>query len=71
MGKEVRVVFCDTKKAFDRVWHGGLIYKLKAAGVKIKVLKWFTHYLTERNQLVIFATMHFHGIYESKICLNQ
>ena len=23
-GKEVRVVFCDTSKAFDRVWHRGL-----------------------------------------------
>ena len=26
--KEVRVVFLDIKKAFDRVWHKGLIYKL-------------------------------------------
>jgi hypothetical protein len=24
-GKEVRVVFCDISKAFDRVWHKGLI----------------------------------------------
>ena len=23
-GKEVRVVFCDISKAFDRVWHKGL-----------------------------------------------
>ena len=28
-GKEVRVVFCDISKAFDRAWHKGLIYKLK------------------------------------------
>ena len=27
-GKEVRTVFCDISKAFDRVWHEGLIYKL-------------------------------------------
>ena len=32
-GKEVRVVFCDISKAFDRVWHAGLRHKLKAAGV--------------------------------------
>ena len=34
IGKEVRVVICDIKKAFDRVWHAGLIHKLKAAGVQ-------------------------------------
>ena len=25
-GKEVRIVFCDVSKAFDRVWHRGLIH---------------------------------------------
>ena len=28
-GKEVRVVFCDISKAFDRVWHEGLLKSLK------------------------------------------
>ena len=28
--KEVRIVFCDISKAFDRVWHKGLLYKLAA-----------------------------------------
>ncbi|MEW8545351.1 MAG: reverse transcriptase domain-containing protein, partial [Candidatus Thiodiazotropha sp.] len=32
-GKEVRTVFCDISKAFDRVWHAGLLAKLHAAGV--------------------------------------
>ena len=27
-GKEVRVIFCDNSKAFDYVWHAGLIHKL-------------------------------------------
>ena len=44
MGKEVRVVFCDIRKAFDRVWHAGLLHKLKAAGVQGELLKWFTNY---------------------------
>ena len=49
-GKEVRVVFCDIKKAFDRVWHAGLIHKLKAAG---SLLKCFS-YLADRKQCVVF-----------------
>ena len=53
MGKEVRVVFCDIRKAFDRVWHAGLIHKLKAAGVQGELLKRFTNYLAERKQHVI------------------
>jgi hypothetical protein len=28
-GKGIRVVFCDISKAFDRVWHKGLLFKLK------------------------------------------
>ena len=27
------VVFCNISKAFDRVWHNGLIFKLKQIGV--------------------------------------
>ena len=32
-GKEVRVVFCDISKASDRVWHNGLIHKLKQSDI--------------------------------------
>ena len=53
MGKEVRVVFCDVSKAFDRVWHKGLHCTLKAAGVSGSRLSWFNSYLSERRQRVI------------------
>ena len=32
-GKEVRAVFCDISKAFDRVWHRGLLFKFESIGV--------------------------------------
>ena len=41
-GKEFRVVFCDISKAFDRVWHKGLLYKLAAMGISDYLLRWFT-----------------------------
>ena len=52
-GKEVRAVFCDISKAFDRVWHVGLLHKLKAAGITGEVLDWFKHYLSDRKQRVV------------------
>ena len=52
-GKEVRVVFCDVSKAFDRVWHNGLLCKLRAAGISDSLLSWFSSYLSERRQRVI------------------
>ena len=52
-GKEVRAVFCDISKAFDRVWHAGLIHKLEAAGVAGEVLLWFRNYLSDRRQRVV------------------
>ena len=48
-GKEVRAIFCDMSKAFDRVCHEGL-FKLKSAGVSGSVLTWFSDYLTGRKQ---------------------
>ena len=29
-GKEVRAVFCYINKAFDRVWHNGLLHMIDA-----------------------------------------
>ena len=52
-GKEVRAVFCDISKAFDRVWHAGLLDKIQAAGVTGNVHTWFADYLSDRKQRVV------------------
>ena len=46
----IGVIFFDLKKAFDRVWHTGLIAKLCAAGVSGPALAWLTNYLSNRTQ---------------------
>ena len=45
----------DVSKAFDRVWHEGLIFKLKQLGISGNLLKWFKSYLTNRRQRVILG----------------
>ena len=52
-GKEVRVIFFDISKAFDRVWHKGLIHKLQGIGLSGEILDWFHDYLTSRQQRVV------------------
>ena len=52
-GKEVCAVFCDVSKAFDRVWHKGLLFKLKSVGINGTLLQWFTDYLKDRKQRVV------------------
>jgi retron-type reverse transcriptase len=53
LGKEVRVMFLDISKAFDRVWHKGLLYKLKLISVRDPLLSWFESYLLDRKQRVV------------------
>ena len=50
--EQVGVIFLDLKKAFDRVWHAGLIAKLHAAGVRGQLLAWLTDFLSNRQQRV-------------------
>ena len=52
-GKEVRIVFCDISKACDRIWHKGLIHKLKQSGISGNLLKRFQNYLYGREQRVV------------------
>ena len=50
---EVRSVYLDMSKAFDKVWHEGLIFKLKQNGIEGKLLTLFQNYLSNRKQRVV------------------
>ena len=55
---EVRAVFLDISKAFDKVWHDGLIFKLKQNGISGRLLQLFDNYLLNRKQRVVLNGSH-------------
>ena len=50
---DVSGVFLDICKVFDKVWHEGILFKLKTYGVNGEVLTLLTNYLHECYQRVL------------------
>jgi hypothetical protein len=48
-GKEICLVFLDVSKAFDRVWHSGLLHKLRCLGIWGNLFDWMCDYLNDRK----------------------
>ena len=48
-GFEVRGVFLDMSKVFDKVWHEGLIFKLKKDGISGNLLNLLCDFLRNRK----------------------
>ena len=48
-GERVAAVFLDFYKAFDRVWHDGLLHKLGKCGLHPSALAWLQNYLSDRS----------------------
>ena len=42
------VLFFNISKAFHKVWHEGLLFKLKRAGIRGNLLSWFSNYIPNR-----------------------
>ena len=65
---EVRVVFLDISKAFDKVWHNGFIFKLMQNGVSGSLLMFFQNYLNNRKQhMVLNGSYSNYSIVESGV----
>ena len=60
-GLEVRGVFLDISKAFDKVWHDGLIYKLKQNGIKDKLRCILINFWKYRQQNLVLNSQFHHG----------
>ena len=50
---EVKAVFLDISKVFDKVLHEGLIFKLKQNGISDQILNIITDFLSFRKQQVV------------------
>ena len=65
---EVRAVFLDISKAFDKVWHKGLIFKLKQNGISDKILNIITGFFSFRKQRVVLNGKPPHGLALKQVC---
>ena len=56
MTRKIYALFlCDKSKAFDSVWHQGLLYKLDCIDSTGNILKWFQSYMDNRQQQVVIV----------------
>ena len=52
-GLEVRGIFLDISKAFDKVWHDGLIFKLRQNCISGDIINILRDFLRNRKQRVV------------------
>ena len=52
-GIEVRSIFLDISKAFDKFWHEGIIFKLKQNSISGAILLFLSDFLSNRKQNIV------------------
>ena len=57
-GLETRGVFLDISKAFDKIWHEGLLFKFKQNGISGNLLNVITDFLYQRKQRIVLNRQH-------------
>ena len=50
-----RAVTLDISKAFDRVWHAGLLHKLKSYGISDQIFGFISSFLSNRRLRVVLT----------------
>ena len=53
-GNEIKAVFLDTSRAFDRVQHRGLLAKLRSFGLEGNMMNWFGRPTDYKQQVDYF-----------------
>ena len=51
-GGNIDILYCDFMKAFDKVPHKRLVYKISKYGIKGDILGWINSFLSNRTQCV-------------------
>ena len=49
----MQCIFLDISKAFDKVWHDGIIFKLKQNSISGNLLNLLSNFLTNKNQTAV------------------
>ena len=70
---EARMIFLDAAKAFDKVWHKGLHFKLRQLGVQSSLFDCFSDYLSKTKSHYKYSDLFIHsrrGWYSSGVNLR-
>ena len=49
----MQCIFLDISKAFDKVWHDGIIFKLKQNSISGNLLNLLSNFLINKNQTAV------------------
>ena len=66
----VGIAFLDLQKAFDKIWHNGLLAKLKAYGLSGNSYTWIKNYIKAESKELNRRVAHLIGDPLQPVCLK-